>query len=143
MSEEVLLNSLPALQSAKTFEELHRVILNKIGDIQGIGELTVYDIAVRIGAELNLAPAVVFLHAGTRIGAKALGLDVSQKFIAAKVFLLSSGLCLRERLKMCSAFMRTACAESHFSLDAKRCAGYGQWKLLTSMMLELFSSSWE
>jgi hypothetical protein len=86
MSEEALLNSLPALQSAKTFEELHRTILNKIGDIHGIGELTVYDTAVRIGAKLNLAPAVVFLHAGTRIGAKALGLDVSQKSIAKKVF---------------------------------------------------------
>jgi hypothetical protein len=86
MSEEVLLNSLPALQSAKTFEELHRVIFNKIGDIHGIGELTIYDTAVRIGAKMNLAPAVVFLHAGTRIGAKALGLDASQKFIAIKIF---------------------------------------------------------
>jgi hypothetical protein len=92
MSEEALLNSLPALQSAKTFEELHRAILNKIDDIHGIGELTVYDTAVRIGAKLNLAPAVVFLHAGTRIGAKALGLDVSQKFIATNVFPPAFGL---------------------------------------------------
>jgi hypothetical protein len=86
MSEEVLLNSLPALQAAKTFEELHRVILDKIADIHGMGELTVYDTAVRIGAKLSLEPAVVFLHAGTRIGAKALGLDASKKFIARKIF---------------------------------------------------------
>jgi hypothetical protein len=86
MSEQILLKSLSVLQSAKTFEELHRVISDKIGDIHGIGELTVYDTSVRIGAKLELAPAVVFLHAGTRVGAKALGLDVSQKAIPTKSF---------------------------------------------------------
>jgi len=80
-SERALLDAVPALRSAGTFEGLHRVISSIIGDIAGIGELTIYDTALRIGANLGLEPAVVFLHAGTRMGARALGLDGSQKFI--------------------------------------------------------------
>jgi hypothetical protein len=80
-SEKALLDAMPNLQSAKTFEELHHIISREIGDIQGIGELTIYDTALRIGAKLNLNPAVVFLHAGTRSGAKALGVDGSRRFI--------------------------------------------------------------
>jgi len=37
--------------------------------IPGIGELAIYDTALRIAAKLRFEPAVVFLHAGTRIGA--------------------------------------------------------------------------
>jgi len=85
-SERALLDSASALQSASTFEELHSVISSVIGGIAGIGELTVYDTALRIGAKLKLEPAVVFLHAGTRIGARALGLNASQEFIPRKSF---------------------------------------------------------
>jgi len=85
-SEEALLNSLSALRTARTFEELRQIILSQIGDIRGIGELTVYDTAVRTGAKLKSAPSVVFRHAGTRIGAKALGLDGSQRFIGREAF---------------------------------------------------------
>lgn len=35
----------------------------------------VYDTALRIGAKLGLEPERVYLHAGTRVGARALGLD--------------------------------------------------------------------
>ena len=37
-----------------------------------IGDLTVYDISTRIGAFLKLEPNRIYLHAGTRIGARAL-----------------------------------------------------------------------
>ena len=47
---------------------------DRIGGIHGIGELAVYDIACRIGAFLGLSPERVYLHAGTREGARALGL---------------------------------------------------------------------
>jgi hypothetical protein len=36
-----------------------------------------YDTALRIGAKLKLFPTKVYLHAGTRLGARALGLDDS------------------------------------------------------------------
>ena len=57
-----------------TFHDLHKAVYANIGCIHGIGELAVYDIAYRIGAFLGLGPDRVYLHAGTRKGAQALGL---------------------------------------------------------------------
>jgi hypothetical protein len=48
---------------------------------RGVGELTIYDTAVRIGYGQNLKPEVVYLHAGTRKGARRLQLDVRRPFI--------------------------------------------------------------
>jgi hypothetical protein len=39
----------------------------------GIGPVTVYDVAVRIGAFLEIEPEQVYMHAGVRQGMKALG----------------------------------------------------------------------
>src|SRR5215468_2342022 len=38
----------------------------------------VYDTALRIGAKLGVFPKEVYLHAGTRVGARKLGLDASK-----------------------------------------------------------------
>jgi hypothetical protein len=54
--------------------------------IGGIGELTIYDTAHRIGAYLRLAPENVYLHAGTRQGAKALGFKGSWASIPRREF---------------------------------------------------------
>lgn len=62
------------LKSASTFEELHSEVEETIRDIDKIGELAVYDTALRIGAFLGLEPELVYLHRGTRDGARALGL---------------------------------------------------------------------
>jgi hypothetical protein len=62
------------LQAAKSFAGLHRLIECKIRSIRGIGDLAVYDIAHRIGAYLRREPEAVYLHAGTREGARALNL---------------------------------------------------------------------
>ena len=59
---------------AASFDALHEVVRNRIGRIPGVGELTVYDTALRIGARLGLTPERVYLHSGTRIGARNLGL---------------------------------------------------------------------
>ena len=69
------------LVNCATFHQLHRLVNEKIGGIKGIGELAVYDIAHRIGAYLGLSPRYVYLHRGTREGARALGLDPGAKFI--------------------------------------------------------------
>ena len=63
------------LERASSFDELHDLISEKIGEIQGLGDLTVYDIAHRIGGYLELQPDAVYLHAGTRVGAKLFGLN--------------------------------------------------------------------
>lgn len=57
----------------QTFAELHSIVARAIGDIPGAGELLIYDTAHRIGAFLRLEPEFVYLHAGTRVGARALG----------------------------------------------------------------------
>lgn len=63
----------------KSFDDLHEAILNATASIRMIGPLTVYDVATRIGAYLKLAPKHVYLHAGTRVGAKALGLGTGSR----------------------------------------------------------------
>ena len=47
----------------------------QLRDVAGIGALYRYDTAFRIGAYRGLFPTRVYLHAGTRKGARALGLD--------------------------------------------------------------------
>lgn len=54
---------------------MHALIERLVGRTRGIGELYVYDTALRIGAWLELFPGKVYLHAGTRWGARALGFD--------------------------------------------------------------------
>jgi len=56
---------------------LFGIVHTAVKPIQGIGELYIYDTSFRIGAKLNLFPTKVYLHAGTRVGTRALGLDGS------------------------------------------------------------------
>jgi hypothetical protein len=67
---------IPQLSIARvgTFEELLERIETLIGPIPGVGELMVYDTALRIGAIVGVEPDRVYLHRGTRQGARALGL---------------------------------------------------------------------
>ena len=58
------------LARAADFAALHLAVDDEIGGIKGIGALTVYDIAHRIGAHFGKAPELVYLHAGTRTGAR-------------------------------------------------------------------------
>jgi hypothetical protein len=60
--------------SVQSFDELHTLVRRTIGQISGIGPLTIYDTAHRIGAFLKIRPDFVYLHAGVRSGAKALGI---------------------------------------------------------------------
>ena len=76
-----LLEAEQSLGSCKSFGELHELVQRTIGTIPKIGELTVYDTALRLGAFLGLEPEVVFLHAGTRIGASHLGIDGKRRTV--------------------------------------------------------------
>jgi hypothetical protein len=58
------------ISHAASFETLIQIVRDC--RINGIGELAVYDTAVRIGAYLNLSPQRIYLHAGARVGADAL-----------------------------------------------------------------------
>ena len=56
-----------------SFHGLHRMIGDAIRSIPGVGERAVYDTARRIGAFLGHEPKKVYLHAGVRVGARAIG----------------------------------------------------------------------
>ena len=73
-SADRLTGNVGHLVQSSDFEVLHERVAALIGDIRGIGDLAVYDTALRIGARLGLTPGRVYLHSGTRIGARRLGL---------------------------------------------------------------------
>lgn len=80
-SRDLLLANLSALRAATNFDELFDLVNALIPRIPKIGELAVYDTALRIGARFGLEPTKVYVHAGTRIGARALGFDNHRKVI--------------------------------------------------------------
>src|SRR5207237_10549851 len=57
-----------------SFRHLHDTIEQLVAHIPGLAELYSYDAALQIGAKLDLKPDVVYLHRGTRDGARNLGL---------------------------------------------------------------------
>ncbi len=73
-AEQKLLAAINDLEAAQNFDQLLVAVDKTVGPISGVGELTVYDIAYRIGAFLELKPEIVYLHAGTRSGARTLGI---------------------------------------------------------------------
>jgi hypothetical protein len=74
------------LKGMKSFEELHSYVTATCLVIKGIGELYIYDAALRIGAALGLSPELVHLHAGTKMGVRALGLNSKNSSLPVKVF---------------------------------------------------------
>jgi hypothetical protein len=85
------------LAECQDFAALHLEIQQRISHIRGIGELMVYDTAHRIGAKLSLSPDVVYLHRGTREGARALGVRGSAKQINVSALPVElQGLCAGE-----------------------------------------------
>lgn len=69
-----LADSHDEIRDCSSFHDLWNLLVLRLSPIQGIGELYIYDTALRIGAHLRLTPEKVYLHAGTRIGARRLGL---------------------------------------------------------------------
>jgi len=72
------------ISKANSFDDVYDVVWTSIGNVGGIGDLTVYDIAQRIGWYRGLAPDRIYLHAGTREGARALCGADSGKFLNRK-----------------------------------------------------------
>lgn len=79
-----ILRRMNKIRRIKSFDELYDIISSC--SVKGIGELTVYDIAFRIGSYLGKYPKKVYMHAATREGARALRCNVSRKYIYKKEF---------------------------------------------------------
>jgi hypothetical protein len=85
-AREELGKKLKAIEGAETFDDLYERIGTIIRPIRGVGDLTTYDIAHRIGLYLSkrdnnpkLLPSHVYLHAGTKEGARFLGVKGKRK----------------------------------------------------------------
>lgn len=64
------------------FDSLLRLVTEC--SVPGSGPVACYDTAQRIGIKLGLKPQRVYLHAGTREGARLLGLDTSREYVRMK-----------------------------------------------------------
>lgn len=70
-----------------TFDALYDELEHRLGDIHGIGDLTIYDTATRFGAYFNISPEKIYLHQGTREGAEALfGKKLNQAYLLKSNF---------------------------------------------------------
>ncbi len=64
------------LAAASDFAKLYDVVGAVVNGLPGVGEMYIYDTALRIGAYKETLPEEVFLHASTRASARALGVEV-------------------------------------------------------------------
>jgi len=78
---KALLSARGLISKCTSFERLIELVEAMIGSIKGIGELAIYDTALRIGARLGIEPDYIYLHRGTRKGAKALGFASRRKYL--------------------------------------------------------------
>jgi len=77
----ILTSAKSRFRACASFHELHTLLSDLLSPVPGLGELYVYDTALRLGTYVGLAPDFVYLHAGTREGARALGLGRGRAYL--------------------------------------------------------------
>lgn len=80
-ARDILLVNEKEICQSQDFDDLFVLLERLLLPVKGFGELYVYDTALRIGAKIGVFPKRVYLHAGTRVGAKALGFDGKAKML--------------------------------------------------------------
>lgn len=78
-ARDILLENEKEIRRSQDFDGLFALLERLLLPVKGLGELYVYDTALRISAKMGVLPKRVYLHAGTRVGAKALGFDGKAK----------------------------------------------------------------
>ncbi len=81
---EGLLKQANQLSKCKTFPAIFELVEAVGARVWGIGALTIYDTAQRIAVNKGIEPEKVYLHAGTKEGARALGLSVGKGFLVRR-----------------------------------------------------------
>ena len=81
-----LLSAADEIAACKSFDQLLELVEAVLRNVHGAGELHAYDTSFRIGARLGLLPEKVYLHAGTRKGAVAIGFSGKERFIDMQQF---------------------------------------------------------
>ena len=74
------------LGGATSFESVFQRVQEAVGGIRGAGDLVVYDVALRLAAVLGLPPQRVYLHRGSRVGARALGVRTKERSLPLDAF---------------------------------------------------------
>ncbi|MDR2411621.1 MAG: hypothetical protein LBD88_03455 [Candidatus Peribacteria bacterium] len=69
---ENLINDIKRIESVKDFHSLYCLFLEN--KVSGIGDLTMYDIGLRLGYYLNIEPIYIYLHACPLKSVKKLGI---------------------------------------------------------------------
>ena len=99
------------------FDALHEAVREAIQGITRVDVLAVYDTALRLGAFRGVLPECVYLHAGTKTGAKNLGFDnppdklamsdLPSEFRKLKAYEVENCLCIyKEHFKAVSALQK-------------------------------------
>jgi hypothetical protein len=73
IARDILLAHKKAIKKTRNFGELIVLVGCLLESVKGIGELYIYDTSLRIGSYLGYLPEKVYLHSGTRKGARKLG----------------------------------------------------------------------
>ena len=74
------------LRAATSFEVVFERVQEALGGVHGAGDLVVYDVALRLAAVLGLPPQRVYLHRGSRSGARALGIRTNERSLPLDAF---------------------------------------------------------
>lgn len=89
VAEEILIGRLDQLKNANDFDELYEIV-RVVESRPRLGPLTTYDLAERIGWFAEIYPAQVYVHAGAKEGARAIGAKVKDRRIPLAFFRGSS-----------------------------------------------------
>jgi hypothetical protein len=73
------------IEGCSSFDELLRLVEECTSGIDRFGVLAVYDTSLRLGAYRGLWPEVVYLHAGTKKGCRALAVRTTNGMVEMKM----------------------------------------------------------
>jgi len=114
------------LREVESFADLHLVVEEVGRPIHGIGELAIYDTALRIGARLSLPPSEVYLHRGTRSGAEAVGVDPRRSTVAVSELPAAFAALEPHEIEDCLCIFKGLLAgDPALSRTGCRCSGRG------------------
>jgi hypothetical protein len=89
-AKQILIANIQLIEKAQDFDDLFGLVENLLGSVNGLGDLYIYDTALRIGLKIGIYPTRIYLHSGARIGAVALGFDGDAKTLEKSAFLALS-----------------------------------------------------
>jgi hypothetical protein len=78
---KTLLASRSKLARFRTFDQIYNFLESSIGDFFGVSELYIYDVSLILSVHRGITPERIYLHTGTREGARILRLPFGNKYL--------------------------------------------------------------